>query len=113
MAKDDYHVLVYRILAYLYECLKGGEKPDMEYLQCGSRAFPVNESYWNYIFLHLLDDGYIEGVKSLMLPGVGRCVKLTADIMITPKGIEYLQDNSTMQKAKNFLKGIKEITPGL
>ena len=25
MAKNDYHVIVYRILLYLYTCLKGGE----------------------------------------------------------------------------------------
>lgn len=27
MAKDDYFVVVYKILKYLYECLKKGEKP--------------------------------------------------------------------------------------
>lgn len=26
MAKDDYHVIVYQILAYLYQCLKKGEQ---------------------------------------------------------------------------------------
>ena len=30
---------------------------------------------------------------------------------ITPIGIEYLCDNSFMEKAKKFLKDIKEITP--
>lgn len=30
---------------------------------------------------------------------------------ITPLGIEYLCDNSFMEKAKRFLKDIKEITP--
>ena len=28
MAKNDYHVIVYRILLYLYACLKGGEDVD-------------------------------------------------------------------------------------
>lgn len=32
---------------------------------------------------------------------------------ITPKGIEYLQDNNMMKKAANFLKGVKDMTPGL
>lgn len=31
MTKDDYFVLVYRILAYLYYCVKEGFKPDMTY----------------------------------------------------------------------------------
>ena len=30
-----------------------------------------------------------------------------------PKGIEYLQENSMMTKAKNIAKGIKDIIPGL
>ena len=28
MAKDDYHVIVYQILAYLYQRLKKGERVD-------------------------------------------------------------------------------------
>ena len=35
------------------------------------------------------------------------------EIMITPKGIDFLQNNSSMAKAKNFLKTLKEIVPGL
>ena len=34
MVKDDYHVIVYKILAYLYSCLKKGENPEKEYLLC-------------------------------------------------------------------------------
>ena len=30
---------------------------------------------------------------------------------ITPKGIEYLNENSLMEKAKKFLKETKEIMP--
>ena len=83
MSKDDYFVLVYRILTYLYYCLKEGIAPDMEYLTFNTKYFPICESYWEYII----------------------------DINITPKGIEYLTDNSNMQKAKDFLKSIKEIVP--
>ena len=32
MAQNDYFVIVYRILKYLYDCLKKGEKPEVEYL---------------------------------------------------------------------------------
>ena len=56
MSKDDYHVLAYRILAYLYECLKEGIRPSMEYLSCDTRAFPVGESAtlktWRIFRLH-------------------------------------------------------------
>lgn len=40
-------------------------------------------------------------------------VKLGTDFMITPKGIEFLQENSAMNIAKEFLKTLKETIPGL
>ena len=36
MAKDDYYVIVYQILAYLYRCLKEGENVDGKMLQWDS-----------------------------------------------------------------------------
>ena len=32
MAKDDYFVIVYRLLKYLYDCLKKSSKPNAEVL---------------------------------------------------------------------------------
>ena len=52
MSKDDYFVVVYRILAYLYHCVKNGINPDMEYLTYNTKHFPVCESYWEYIIEH-------------------------------------------------------------
>ena len=111
MSKDDYFVLVYRILTYLYYCLKEGIAPDMEYLTFNTKYFPICESYWEYIIEHMFADGYISGVAVAkgLNKGVGK-IKII-DIKITPKGIEYLRDNSNMEKAKEFLKSIKEIVP--
>lgn len=39
MAKDDYFVLAYKILAYLYECIKGKKKLDFSYLQPMTKDF--------------------------------------------------------------------------
>lgn len=57
MAKDDYHVLAYRILVYLYRCLKDGACPDLECI--GYEKLEINENSWNYIMIHLLDDDMI------------------------------------------------------
>ena len=114
MAKDDYHVLAFRILAYLYACLKAGEKPDNEYLKYGTDKFPIGEAYWYYLLSHLYAEGYIGGIALIPILGCPeKGVKLLPDLCITPKGIEYLQENSAMQKAKAFLKGLKEIIPGM
>lgn len=113
MAKDDYFVIAYRILAYLYACLKAGEPVDIKYLKCGTEDFPVNSTYWEYILRHLYDDGYIEGVSLVSITGrQTKGIKFTSAVSITPAGIEYLHENSTIQKAKAFLKDIKEIVPG-
>ena len=34
MAKDDYHVIAYKILAYLYTCLKEGRNPEKGFEIC-------------------------------------------------------------------------------
>ena len=39
MAKDDYHVIVYQILSYLYECLKNGKDINPKLLQANSTLF--------------------------------------------------------------------------
>ncbi len=113
MSKDDYHVLAYRILAYLYECLKQGMRPSTDYLSCDTKAFPVGESYWNYVLIHLLEEGYVEGFFTVPILRGEHGIKGMENIQITPKGIEYLQDNSKMKKVREFLKGLKETIPGI
>lgn len=40
MAKDDFHVLVYQILAYLYQCLKSGETVNPKQISIGTPQKP-------------------------------------------------------------------------
>lgn len=113
MAEDDYYVVAYRILAYLYVCLKEGKQPDISYIAPDSRTLNIHESYWEYIIRHLYQDGYLEGVS--LIPVTGRltsAVKLNG-IMITPNGIDFLENHSAMSKARHFLKTLKETIPGL
>ena len=64
MSKDDYFVIVYKILDYQYSCLKNCESADMDYLKCETDDFPVGLSYWEYIFEHLLIDTYDRAHKA-------------------------------------------------
>lgn len=41
----------------------------------------------------------------------GDGVRFEPDFMITPKGIEYLDDNTTMAKAKDFVIKMNCIAP--
>lgn len=114
MAKDDYHVIVYQILSYLYQQLKAGLPADEEMLSAEA-LFGINEKYRAYILRNLLNDGYISGItikemkyinnqKDLRFMNMNQCE-------ITPKGIEYLTDNSFLNKAKEFFKDVKNMTP--
>lgn len=112
MAKDDYHVIVYQILAYLYQRLKKGEPVDESMLCHDGALFKINKSYWAYIIYNMYEMQLISGVAFVNMDGLS--VPLAANLdecYITPLGIEYLCDNSFMEKAKRFLKDIKEITP--
>ena len=107
MAKDDYFVIACRILAYLYACLKSDVKPEEREL--GPERFGIGPGYWLYIIENLKEQGYISGVYIGRLLGGMPSIRLD-DIAITPAGIEYLDSNSTIEKAKRFLKTVKEIT---
>jgi len=111
MAKDDYFVIVYKLLAYLYIQLKKGNPVDEKMVNYDSPLFKIKESYWRYIIKHLLLDGYIEGISATKVFGKEIIFENLQDMMITPKGIDYLCNNSLFEKAKEFLKEVKDITP--
>lgn len=104
MAKDDYFVLVYKLLPILYTTLKNGKVVTDSELKELSEGLPLD--YWEYILKSLSEDGYITGVKPISSLS-GNSIKITT-LQITPKGIEYLQDNSKMKKAKEVLKHIPQ-----
>ena len=109
MAKDDYFVIVYKILAYLYMQLKSGQPVDGAMLAAHGGLFDINDAYHAYIVSSLLDEGYITGPRTKALGGkefldLSQC-------QITPHGIEYIFENSLFEKAKQFLKDVKDVTP--
>lgn len=111
MAKDDYHVIAYRILIYLYACLKDGSEPDLSIIS--AEELKIVPAYWEYIIRHLLKDGCIEGVTLYNVVGRKEPMIKFTDLKITPVGIDYMESNSAMARARDFLKTIKDITPGL
>ena len=62
MAKDDYYVIVYQILAYLYVKLKSGEPVDANMLKNDGPYFQINEKYWCYVMENLLESGLVRGI---------------------------------------------------
>lgn len=111
MARDDYHVVLYQILSYLYVKLKSGEMVDEKFLKHNSPFLGINESYWKYIIINIFEEGYIKGIKLTKAFGNEIFIDGLENIVITPKGIEYLMDNNFLNKVKHFLKDIKAIVP--
>ncbi len=112
MAKDDYFVIVYQILSYLYKCLKEGIRIDERLIRYDSPYIGINEKYWCYILWHMQQEKLIEGVT--FLDDIANGIYYPDEVdrcRITPTGIGCLCDNSFMEKAKRFFKDAKDIIP--
>jgi len=110
MPKDDYFVIAYQVLSYLYGCLKKSKFPADAVLS--AEYFSIDGPYWDYIIQNLYQDGYITGVSVTQpLAKINPTVKIRSNIRITPKGIQYLEENSMLQKAKNVIKDIAAMIP--
>lgn len=108
MAKDDYDNLVFRILVYLYACLKRKADFDERVLTQKIVTGVVNEEYFIDVLRMMQQEGYVEGVA--FTRAWGREYILTdglGSLSITPEGIHYLKDNSRMQSIKDrVLEGV-------
>ena len=110
MAQDDMHVIIYKVLTYLYECLKLGKDPDKEMLQSYGPLFGgVPERYWTAIWLEMVDKGFVKGVLKFSSDDSPQVV--VDSPRVTFDGVEFLNENSMMAKAKEFLKDTKSIVP--
>lgn len=98
MAKDDYYVIVAKILVYLYARIKGKNKiSSTEYLHPLSEDFPIYEEYFNYVLDEMLAHGYIR-MNVIRAWGAGVVMRDIDGIQITQEGIDFLRENSTIRK---------------
>lgn len=111
MSKDDYHVIVYQVLSYLYACLKAGDDPKDKELAAIALKAELNERYWHYILKSLVDYGLVQGCTVVEADNSFPRVLGMEHAAITPTGIGYLTDNAFIAKAKRFLKDAKDIMP--
>ncbi len=111
MAKDDYYTLVAKILVFLYKKLKGKETRDIkEYILPMTKDFPVSEEYMQYVLEKMAEQGYVEKVVISRAWG-GDIINLDYNNMrITPAGIDYMLENSTLRKVIEGLKEAAEIS---
>lgn len=97
MAFDDYEVVVYKVLAYLYECIKAGVNPSIDKAK---ELAKVNDVYWNTVLDGLLRDGF--AAASVVYAWEGHTA-IYSDLRITQKGAAYVKDSSKMREVARFL----------
>lgn len=103
----DNFKIIYRILRQLEKAMDYDEL-DMDFIS--AEKFGITEQRWVAIIEMLVKEGYVTGI-SVKRSADGEICLSISDIRITLKGLEYLQENSLMQKAANLAKGIAEIIP--
>ena len=110
MARDDYYVLVGRILVFLYKRLKGKDKTNpTEYIAPLTDDFPVERDYLEYVIEQMLKQNLIENVNITRAWGGDIVLIDISKIRITPDGIDFLQENSKIRKVLNLIPQAKAI----
>lgn len=99
MIQNDMEVIMYKILKYLYECMKRDVDPDLQKYGWHSALIDVPQQYWCKIIRILTDKGLITGFAILSTKD-GIHIQIDPPVEITYEGREFLRDNSGMQKAK-------------
>lgn len=102
----DYRI-IYKILVLLNK-YKGDESFSVEFIS--AEGMKVEYNTWEQLLIMLQEEGLITGVLYAQTMSE-QFPHLTAEIhpRITLKGIEFLESNSMIQKAKEALKMVGEI----
>ena len=98
---------VYRILNFLKKSEQFDEFDDESFT---AEYFGLTDRQWVSTLERMIDDSHVKGV-SVRYGADDYAMLGISHPRITTKGLEYLEENSLMQKAAQFAKGIREILP--
>lgn len=102
MTKDDYDVLAFKILLYLYAIFKGNQVFDIDIFK--KAITNIDDDYLNRVLAMMQDEKLIQGLFFQKVCGNEKIIiNDLADMSITSDGIHYLLENKRMTKIKNFL----------
>lgn len=114
MAKDDYDVLVFKILVYLYACLKRKILFNQVTFDRGICRDRIDDGYFIDILRMVQEEGLITGVATVHAwDSVYMLLSDLREMRITPAGIHYLKENGTMRKGQKALTGAADIIGSL
>ena len=108
MAKDDMEVIIYKILSYLYRCLREDIKPHLEDICYASDLLDINENYWNAVMHEIISNGFVHDIVEVPT-SKGAKVEFTINPRISMQGVEFLHENSGMKNAQEVVGKAFEI----
>lgn len=100
---------VYKILTALEKAM---DLPEFDVEQINNVALGVSVERWARYIEMMADVGYVKGVE-LHKNILGETVANCKNMRITLKGLEYLQEDSIMQKLYKAAQGITEVAAGV
>lgn len=114
MAKDDYDVIVYRVLVYYYACLKRKIMFDAAVFDASVKKDIESDAYFFDVLRMMQNEGLIEGLDFANAWG-GDIILISelSDARITADGIHYLKENSSMRRVADMLKTSVDIIANL
>ncbi len=111
MAQDDYDYIVFKILTYLYTCLKRQNSFDEDVFRNKIITSKVSDEYMTDVLRLTQEEGFIEGLAFKKAWGNEYIlINDLSNARITSNGIRYLLNNDKMNKIKD---SIIESAPGI
>lgn len=104
MAKNDYDYIVFKILAYLYTCLKRQNSFTEEVFRNLIITKTVREEYMIDILRMMEAEGLIEGLTFIKAWGNEYVMAGSLkDVRITSEGVRYVLNNDKMKIIKDTI----------
>lgn len=111
MSNNDFFAVTYKILNYLKYCYENGINPDPNVLNADN--FNIGNVQFANTLQMLSDHGYISGLKFHSTSTNGTVVGGVQNAKITMEGLQYLAENTMMQKAYKIFKEVRDWLPHL
>ncbi|MDO5015282.1 MAG: YjcQ family protein [Clostridia bacterium] len=114
MAKDDYDVIVFKILLYYYAVLKRKIVFEDATFEALIDKQDISKEYFTDVLHMMKEKGLIENLSFMNAWG-GDLILVSdlKDIKITHDGVQYLKENEKMKKVKNLFLGVVDLTSKL
>jgi hypothetical protein len=105
VSKDDFEVVAYKVLSYLYACLKAGAEPSDSYAR---QVSGVNDVYYCAVVRSLMSKGLVEPFGEIRDIG-GDVLTFAGTPSLTMDGAAYLRDDAAMRRVASHVSVHDEV----